>query len=134
MNFIQFFVHSGSTHNESSCFSLSDLFPSPHWHCRVECQKSIEALLHDVPKPERDPIVAVKIGQKMIGWIWGVRLIKTVNTFIICVIRCSPEGMNTKVDVEKVFVLWSAKMKDGTLQIVPIEDIWWGQRLVSGMD
>jgi len=42
--------------------------------------------------------------------------------------------MNKKVDVEEVPVLLSAKTNDDTLQIVPIEDTWRGQRLVSSLD
>jgi hypothetical protein len=37
-------------------------------------------------------------------------------------------------DVRKVLVLRSAEPFDDTLYIVPIEDAWRGQRMVSGMD
>jgi hypothetical protein len=42
--------------------------------------------------------------------------------------------MCNKLDVEKALVLLSVKPMDDTLQVVPIEDTWQWQRLVSSMD
>jgi hypothetical protein len=44
-------------------------------------------------------------------------------------IGCCSKGKDKKSYVGKVFVLWSAKAFNDTLEVVPVKDAWHGQRV-----
>jgi hypothetical protein len=53
---------------------------------------------------------------------------------VVRTIRSRSEGIDERFDIGKVLVFRSAEPFDYTLHIVPIEDAWRGQKMISGMD
>jgi hypothetical protein len=58
-----------------------------------------------------------------------VQWVGLVVVFILVVRNISHcfEGVNKKIDVGEILVLWCTKHLDDTLEVVPIECAWWWQ-------